>query len=470
MKIRITRRKLLQGIAASAGLAIAKIIPAEPMARLSRPLPDAETFRVTLPNNVLPMPEGVTKHHSAPGFKFRGIKGLAWIPSQYLETIPVMARYKMNFLMNCYTSLWDLEPHGTWARLVNKQINHWYQPLPREKRVAYEHVVRECQRQGLEFCFSMNPILSCDRPFDYKKAEDLETLWRHYAWMQSLGVKWFNVSLDDISQGIDAPNQAKVVNEVLRRLHLKDRGARMIFTPTWYAGTGKQGPESAAKLGAGDTPGIRYTKQLAESLDPDVFLYWTGPEVCSLAITREDAEGYRQLAKHRLFIWDNYPCNDQRPTLQLGPLTGRGGKLSMSAEGYISNPLSPQDQANHIPMLTIADYLWNPAAYDPARSIGQAIVHLANTRKEQLALKDLVELYPGRLVAASQSTGWNSLQNRFHSLLNQGAQKDAWDFIARVERVSQRMAKQFPDRFMLARKTLDSDLADIRMKYVAKYS
>lgn len=470
MEIRLTRRKLLQGIAASAGLGIAKIVPAEPMARRSRQLPDEATFRVTPPNRVLPMPEGVTKHHSAPGFKFRGIKGLAWIPSQYLETIPVMARYKMNFLMNCYTSLWDLEPRGTWARLVNKHINHWYQPLPHEKRVAYEHVVRECQRQGLEFCFSMNPILSCDRPFDYKKAEDLETLWRHYAWMQGLGVKWFNVSLDDISQGIDAPNQAKVVNEIVRRLRVKNPGAKMIFTPTWYAGTGKQGIETAAKLGAGDTPGVRYTKQLAESLDPDIYLYWTGPEVCSLAITREDAEDYRQLAKRRLFIWDNYPCNDQRPTLQLGPLMGRGRKLSMSAEGYISNPLSPQDQANCIPMLTIADYLWNPAAYDPARSIGQAIVHLANTRQERLALKDLVELYPGRLVAASQSTGWNSLQNRFHSLLSQGAQKDAGDFIARVQRVSQRMAKQFPDRFMLARKTLDSDLADIRMKYSAKYA
>lgn len=462
MKTHFTRRRLLQGIAASAGLAFARIKPAELIARQSRSGPSAEAFQVTLPDEVLPMPEGVTKHRAAPGFKFRGIKGLSWIPSQYLETIPVMARYRMNFLMNCYTSMWDLEPRGTWAKLAGKNINHWYQPLPDAKRAAYERVVHECQRNGLEFCFSMNPILDCDRPYDYARREDFELLWKHYMWMQGLGVKWFNVSLDDISQGIDAPKQAETVNELLRRLRIKDPGATMIFTPTWYAGTGKSGVESAATLGAGDTPGVRYIKELGEKLHSDIYLYWTGPHVCSLTITREDAEDYKQLARHNLFIWDNYPCNDQHPNLQLGPLAGRGKDLARSAEGYISNPLSPQDEANQIPMLTIADYTWDPAAYDPARSIGQAIMHLGQTHQERLVLEDLVELYPGRLAAGSQSTGWNSLLNSFRTILKRGSKTEAQEFIARAESVSERMKKHFPGRFTLARETLDTNIAAMK--------
>ncbi len=36
--------------------------------------------------------------------------------------------------------------------------------------------------------------------------------------MQGLGVTWFSVCLDDISAGIDAAGQAKVVNALLARL------------------------------------------------------------------------------------------------------------------------------------------------------------------------------------------------------------------------------------------------------------
>jgi hypothetical protein len=109
-------------------------------------------------------------------------------------------------------------------------------------------------------------------------------------------------------------------------------------------------------LGAGDTLGVRYTKELAEKLDPDVYLFRTGPGVFSLTTTAEDAENYERLSRHRVFIWDNYPVNDQNPTLHLGPLMGRDPRLARVVDGYVSNPLSSQNEANRIPMLTIADY------------------------------------------------------------------------------------------------------------------
>jgi hyaluronoglucosaminidase len=338
--------------------------------------------------------------------------------------------------------------------------------LPAAQKQDFERMVRECRKHGIQFCFSMNPNLRSDRPFDYNNPKDLDALWQHYAWMQRLGVKWFNVSLDDIEQRIDAEGQAKLLNEVLRRLREKDPEAKLIFTPTWYAGPAENKEESSPRLGTGDTPGVRYTKELAEKLDSDVYLFWTGPEVCSLTITAEEAANYARLARHRVFIWDNYPVNDQHSTLHLGPLMGRDARLGQVVDGYIANPLSPQNEANRIPMLTIADYLWNPEAYDPARSIGQAIAHLSRTRAQEMVLKDLVELYPGRLVDGSFSTGWNSLRVRFRGAESKSAELA---LIGNAEGVSRRMANLFPNQYVLARGTLDADIAGIREEFAKRY-
>jgi hypothetical protein len=244
----------------------------------------------------------------------------------------------------------------------------------------------------------------------------------------------------------------------------------MLFCPTWYAGPNGGAAESSPRMGTGDTPGVRYTKELAVELNADVYLFWTGPEVCSLTITNEAAQTFKSLVRHRLFIWDNYPVNDQTPTLHLGPVMGRDPQLMNVVDGFMANPLSPQNQVNRIPMLTIADYTWNPEAYDPARSIGQSIAHLAGTPEEKSVLKDLVELYPGRLVDGSLSTGWNSLRNQFRLVLDSGSQQDAKDFIVHAEGVSQRLRKQFPEQFVMARKTLDANIDELRMEYSKKYS
>jgi len=94
----------------------------------------------------------------------------------------------MNFLMNCYLSLWESAP----GVHPYKWINKWWQPLPAAKKRAYEEVVRSCQKHGIQFCFCMNPNLGSKR-FAGASPKDLDDLWQHYAWMQSLGVKWFSV-------------------------------------------------------------------------------------------------------------------------------------------------------------------------------------------------------------------------------------------------------------------------------------
>lgn len=412
-----------------------------------------EDFRVHLPAEKRPFPEPLTAGRPEPGFKIRGIKGWCWRPEQYLAEIPVLAQYRLNFLMNCYGSMYDIEHYS----FGDPRANRWWEPLPEVKRRAYEAVVRACQEHGIDFCFSLNPNLATSRLMNYGSPEDLELLWQHYDWMQGLGVKWFNLQFDDISAGIDAGGQARVANAILERLRQRDPEAQMVLCPTYYWGTGEE-PQART-----------YLEELGRELHPDAYIFWTGPAVVTPNITRRAAEQYRALVGHRLIIWDNYPVNDGGPTLHLGPVMGRDPDLCEVCDGYMSNPLCPQNQANRIPLLTIADYAYNPWDYDPARSIGQAILHLGETDAQREVLRDLVEMYPGMLLFR-EGTWFNPLRERFFQLL--AGPHSRWlatAVVAHVQDVVRRMQDCFGDRFSDARQILERDLRTMEEALAASY-
>jgi len=406
--------------------------------------------KVVVPAVMREFPEPLPKGRKEPGFALRGTKGWGWTADQYLAEIPFLAKVRMNFLMNCYLSMFT-DPE--------KLINRWWEPIPAAKKKAYEKVVRSCREHRISFCFAIHPQLFSERPLRYDSEEDFRNLWQHFAWMQGLGVRWFSLSYDDINvEGQDraklAEAQARLVNRVLARLREKDPKARLIFCPVYYWGDGSGGDAKA------------YLGVLARALDPDVLVFWTGDGVVTRGITVRAAEAYRAAVGHGLVIWDNYPVNDRSGALHLGPVTGREPGLAKVAYGYMSNPMSPQNETNRIPLSTCADFAWNPWAYDPARSIGQAVIHLAAKGGQRTALKDLIELYPGNLACGVPRTDYNCVVEEFNRILSAGpaAKASAAEFLARVEGVAGRLDREFPDRFADARKTLRDDISRLRAR------
>jgi hypothetical protein len=292
-------------------------------------VPSFPTLAIKIPDTLRPLPEPLLPPYSEPGFKFRGIKGWAWAPEQYLEEIPVLASYKMNFLMNCYLSMFTSTRLGAWT-------NEWWKPLPNEKKKAYAKVIESCHKYNLQFCFAMHPQLASPRPLNPGSAQDIDLFYQHFEWAQSKGVHWFSVSLDDVSWGEKDPAaggalHAALVNTVLERLRKKDSDAQLIFCPGPYWGDGTA-PEHRP-----------YLEAIARDMHPDVYVFWAGDAVTTPAITRKAAETYRGIVKHRLFLWDNYPVNDGAPTLHLGPVSGRDTDLSQIIDGYMSNPMHHPD-------------------------------------------------------------------------------------------------------------------------------
>jgi hypothetical protein len=401
-------------------------------------------FAVHLPDTLRQFPEALSAGKNSPGFPLRGIKGWMWSAPQYLAEIPVLAEYRMNFLMNCYTSMFDIEHHA-WGGEVS-DCNRWWEPLPEEKKRAYEEVVRACARAGIQFCFCMNPNLTSRRFANPDIPQDVADLWQHYRWMQDLGVRWFSICLDDIGEGKDPRMQAKLVNDILRRLRVRDPGAQMIFCPTYYAGDGS-------------APGAApYLTALAADLDSLVYIFWTGNATVARRITRAAAERYKTIIGRRLILWDNYPVNDSHPTMNLGPVSGRDSDLCTVVDGYMSNSLCPQNEINRIPMLTCADYAYNPWDYDAGRSIGQSIAHLGKTDRQREALAALVKAYPGNLWFGTWYS-YNPVRAGFlraDSLPDGGVQSGAC--ISATEGLMLRLVDAFPDQFLDARRTVDNDI------------
>lgn len=418
------------------------------------PLTYREQRRVRLPPSASALPEPSRVSRQTPAFKFRGIKGWSWTVKQYLEEIPVLASLRMNFLMNCYRSMSPSPPEQPWC-------NEWWKPMSEARENAFAGIIRSCREHGIAFCFAMHPQLDSPRPLDFRRAKDLERFYQHYAWAQGQGVRWFSICLDDTSWGTAGPGalgaaHAGLVNTIFDRLQAGDSAAKMILCPAAFWGDGTN-PDQRA-----------YLEALAGQLHGDVYVFWNGDSIVTPRITRVAAESYRSVVKHRLFLWDNYPVNDGSPTLHLGPVSGREADLCEIIDGYLSNPMCSQNQINRIPLATCADYAYNPRAYNPARSIGQAILRLGKTGAQRQVLKELVEAYPGFIVAGG-GTGTNPVRARFGSVLAESRPRSAGqDFVRQIEDISTRLVRLCPGQFPATKKTVLDDIGWMKQQLARK--
>jgi AraC-like DNA-binding protein len=408
------------------------------------PLAYREQRQVRLPAKLSSVAAGGAAQAPTQGFLFRGMKGWSWTPEQYLEEIPVLAGLRMNFLMNCYRSMSVSRPGESWC-------NEWWRPMPEERKRQFLRIIQCCDEHGIAFCFALHPQLCSPRPLVLGDAQDLEAFHLHYAWAQAQGVRWFAVCLDDTSWGADGPgalgeSHSALVNAIHERLFAHDPGARVIFCPACFWGDGTN-PEHGA-----------YLASVARVLHPDIYVFWNGDAIVTPRVTRVAAQGFRAVVRHRLFLWDNYPVNDGSPTMHLGPLNGREPDLCEVIDGYLSNAMCSQNQINRLPLSTCADYAFDPQAYKPARAIGQAIVRLAGDPAAQQVLKELVEAYPGFIVAGG-GTGTNPVRGKFNNLLAQDSTSAAASqHAAQLKKLAARMAEVFPAQFLDARNTLLNDV------------
>jgi len=258
----------------------------------------------------------------------------------------------------------------TWVHAPKDDPYHraqWRDPYPDAELAQLAELVAESRRHGVEFVYAIAPGLS----ICYTRESDFERLLAKCEQVRAVGVETVQLLWDDVEQTFNCPDDdARYGHEerpsAAAQSELSNRFAAafvqknpLVICPMGYAGTG-------------DSPYRRVMKRL---LAPEIVVYWTGPEVVSLAITREELDmAVERFGNHDLLIWDNYPVNDFDPNrLFLAPLRARDPRLwSGRATGLIANAMV-QAVPSKLPLATVGEYLRDPQGYEPVAAFERAL-------------------------------------------------------------------------------------------------
>ncbi|MCM1107621.1 MAG: beta-N-acetylglucosaminidase domain-containing protein [Clostridium sp.] len=227
----------------------------------------------------------------------------------------------------------------------------WYEPYPEAEAERMRQLVKAAADHRVKFVWAMHPSNSIVSEADRKRALE------KFEQMYNLGVRAFAIFFDDIS--------AKSVNDQVAYLNFltdefvdsKGDVEPMIVCPTQY---------NKAWSG-GD-----YLSTMGMQLYPDIRIMWTGNSVCDM-IQREDADWFTEQTGRKPFIWLNYPVNDYgQHNLLMGPLVDNGTDVYDRVSAFCSNPMQ-YAEASKVVLYSIADYAWNPSAFEPFAAWERAI-------------------------------------------------------------------------------------------------
>lgn len=270
-----------------------------------------------------------------------GFYGRPWTTDERTDAIRFLAEVGMN----AYVYAPKDDPYHRSA---------WRTPYPEIERTGLAEVARTADEHAVHAGFAISPGL--DLRADV--TADLDALRAKVTDAASMGYRWIVLAFDDIPQDATAAaDQARVVDAVLAEL--PGTIDTVTVVPTEYIGTAA-------------TP---YLAELSASLDPSVGLMWTGPTVCSPAITVADTAAWSAAVAGRpTILWDNTPVNDgtMAGSLHLGPYVGREPAVTDHLEGILLNPMN-QAGLSRIALAAAAEFCTAPDRYEAAAAWSRAV-------------------------------------------------------------------------------------------------
>jgi hypothetical protein len=302
-----------------------------------------------------------------PSFPERGIvEGFYGKPWSHQDRLD-MLKFQGEHAMNVYYYAPKDDPYHR---------HLWRKPYPKRQYARLGELVKAARSNLVDFCFAISPGLS----IRYSSDQDFGQLAAKLDSVSQLGISCFALFLDDVPPELqDAADRAQfktlaqahasLINKLDDYLKSRSPNNRLVVTPTTYTNTwGKRD----------------YIEELGSLVRREVPMVWTGIDTFSPVITSAQARDWGKLLKRPPLVWDNFPVNDAESwRLHLGPLAGRAPDLAGATQGFFANPMI-QARASMIPLSTVADYLWNPPAYDPAQSLARALADQYGENSAQL--------------------------------------------------------------------------------------
>ena len=283
-----------------------------------------------------------------------GFYGPPWSHEERLDLIRFCAAHDLN----------------TWVHAPKDDPYHrarWREPYPDDELEQLGELVTKCHELGVAFAYAIAPGLD----LRYSHESEWELLLAKIEQVRSVGVGHFQLLWDDVEHMLHCPEDEELYGQAERptgaaQAPFSNRVAREIEQP---------GPLVVCPMAYAQTGDGPYRRSFAPHLDDGIVLYWTGPEVVSLAIAKDELDmSVHRYAGHEHLLWDNFPVNDWDTTvLHLGPLRGRDPNLVHGRlRGIIANAMV-QAVPSKLALATVADWARDPFAYDMLASYERAL-------------------------------------------------------------------------------------------------
>lgn len=294
-----------------------------------------------------------------PVFPYRGIVegfyGTPWSHKVRLSLIDFYGRYKLNTYV-----------YGPKDDPYHSSPN-WRKPYPADQARNIHELVEACNKNRVEFVWAIHP----GKDIKWNE-EDYNNLKHKFDLMYQLGVRSFAIFFDDISgEGTNPAKQVELLNRLTKEfVKVKGDVSPLIICPTDYS-----------RAWANPTPEGSLSVYGC-TLDPSVRVFWTGDVVCS-DITRSTLAWVNSRIKRPALVWWNYPVTDYvRHIVLQGPVYGLENTITAGEmTGLLSNPME-HGEASKLALYSVADYAWNPTAYNALDSWERGLAVMAPQAKD----------------------------------------------------------------------------------------
>lgn len=245
----------------------------------------------------------------------------------------------------------------------------WRQPYPDPAAADLARFIRSCSEKGIRFIYALGPGLD----IRYAERADLEAILRRFDQLIGLGCRDFCLLFDDIPDvmhpgdrdrwGSFASAHAGVANEVFHWVQARVPGGRFLFCPTPYCGR-----MASRQLGGPD-----YLSIVGRELDPQIDIFWTGPEIVSAEITVSHVQELARILRRKPLLWDNLHANDyDGHRFFCGPYSGRPPELRQEVAGILTNP-NTEYPLNRVALETLGAFVQCAGSWDPRQAYLRAL-------------------------------------------------------------------------------------------------
>ncbi|MCB9158313.1 MAG: beta-N-acetylglucosaminidase domain-containing protein [Caldilineaceae bacterium] len=228
--------------------------------------------------------------------------------------------------------------------------DNWRAPYDGDALARFKALADAARAHGIRFTFAVSPGLD----LRYSAPDDLETLTAKLQPLCDLGISSFGIFFDDVPTELTHPadraryrDLGEAQADFLARVQIRCANLHLMTVPTFYCGE----------------PDIPYLHALG-AMPPEIDIMWTGPAICSHALTGAHMQAVADVLRRPALVWDNYPVNDAAMVadLHIGPYRNRDAALPV--RGIYVNPMSLV-QASKLPLATFARYCADTRAYVP---------------------------------------------------------------------------------------------------------